>query len=71
MTPATPALFLTGLAGGLLLGCIWSPRFRRRRPRRSAPLPYIRMTEGRIQRGNGHGGPQLPRLPIAPRGQRR
>lgn len=51
----------------VLFGWPWHPRFSRYRPPRSS---YgSRLDEGRIQRGNGSGGPTTSKPDILPKGQ--
>ncbi len=69
--------FLAGFYGGVALGWIVSQLFSRRRrvrlirsPRRYSNLlelpPLPRLDPGRVQRGNGHGGPTTLKPPIVP-----
>lgn len=69
--------FVTGFYSGVALGWILSQLFSRRRrvplirsPRRYSNLlelpPLPRLDPGRVQRGNGHGGPITPKLEIVP-----
>ena len=69
--------FLAGFYGGVALGWIVSQLFSRwrrvrliRSCRRHSNLlelpPLPRLDPGRVQRGNGHGGPTTPKLEIVP-----
>lgn len=65
---------LAGLAGGLAIAG-WPRWGRRRRSRRRGgdrerSVPVVAMlTEGRVQRGNGSGGPTTPKPAISPEPQ--